>query len=72
MPDDCIFVLINNTFFIIEIKHQETPGSVDEKLQTYDFKKKQYQKILSNLNCKVEYWYLLSWWFAKDEYNIKM
>ena len=69
LPDDCIFVLVNNIFFIIEIKHQETPGSVDEKLQTCDFKKKQYQKILSNLNCKVEYWYLLSQWFAKDEYK---
>ncbi len=30
---------MNNILFIIECKHQEVAGSVDEKLQTYDFKK---------------------------------
>ena len=69
LPDDSIFVIVNNTFFIIEIKHQNCSGSVDEKLQTCDFKKKQYQKILSNFNCKVEYFYLLSEWFKKPEYK---
>lgn len=32
LPDDSIFVLNNNTLFIIECKHQEVAGSVDEKL----------------------------------------
>lgn len=50
LPDNCIYVIINNTLFIIEVKHQETPGSVDEKLQTCDFKRKQYKKLLSRLN----------------------
>lgn len=40
LPDDSIFVLLNNRLFIIECKHQEVAGSVDEKLQTCDFKKK--------------------------------
>lgn len=69
LPDDCIFVIINNTLFIIECKFQQVAGSVDEKLQTCDFKKKQYQKLLSRANIEVEYVYLLSDWFKKPEYK---
>jgi len=68
-PDDCIFVLMNNTLFVIECKFQEVEGSVDEKLQTCDFKKKQYQKLLSKANIDVEYVYLLSGWFTKPRYK---
>ncbi|MEB2800615.1 hypothetical protein [Campylobacter upsaliensis] len=42
LPDDSIYIIINNTFFIIECKFQQVTESVDEKLQTCDFKKKQY------------------------------
>ncbi len=69
LPDDSIYVIINNTLFIIECKFQQVAGSVDEKLQTCDFKKKQYQKLLSQLNIEVEYIYLLSDWFKKPEYK---
>jgi hypothetical protein len=69
LPDDSIFVLSKNTLFIIEIKFQETPGSVDEKLQTCDFKKKQYQKLMHPLNISVEYIYVLNDWFKKPEYK---
>ncbi|ELH3499971.1 hypothetical protein RPZ72_001036 [Campylobacter upsaliensis] len=69
LPDDSIYIIINNTFFIIECKFQQVTESVDEKLQTCDFKKKQYQKLLSNLNMEVEYVYLLSNWFRKPEYR---
>ncbi|WP_069633279.1 PD-(D/E)XK nuclease superfamily protein [Campylobacter pinnipediorum] len=69
LPDDSIYVIINNTFFIIECKFQKVAGSVDEKLQTCDFKKKQYIKLLSHLNMEVEYIYLLSDWFQKPEYR---
>ena len=69
LPDDSVFVLINNTVFIIECKYQEVAGSVDEKLQTCDFKKKQYQKLLAQLNVEVEYVYLLSNWFRKPKYK---
>ena len=68
-PDDCIFVLMKNTLFVIECKFQEVEGSVDEKLQTCDFKKKQYQKLLSKANIDVEYVYLLSGWFTKSRYK---
>ncbi len=69
LPDDCIFVIIENTLFVIECKFQKVAGSVDEKLQTCDFKKKQYQKLLSKANIDVEYVYLLSDWFRKPEYK---
>ncbi len=69
LPDDSIYVIVNNTMFIIECKFQQSPGSVDEKLQTCDFKKKQYQKLLSHLNIEVEYIYLLSEWFKRPEYK---
>jgi len=69
LPDDSIYVIINNTAFIIEKKFQQVAGSVDEKLQTCDFKKKQYQKLFSRLNIEVEYAYLLSDWFKKPEYR---
>lgn len=53
LPDDSIFVIIANTLFIVECKFQQVAGSVDEKLQTCDFKKKQYQKLLSKANIEV-------------------
>lgn len=69
LPDNAIFVLYQNTLNIIEIKYQEVEGSVDEKLQTCDFKKKQYKKLVANLNWNVEYIYLLNDWFKKPQYK---
>ena len=42
------------------MKYQEVTGSVDEKLQTCDFKKKQYKKLMAPFNIEVEYIYILS------------
>lgn len=58
-----------NTLFIIEIKFQKVAGSVDEKLQTCDFKQKQYRKLMAQLNIEVQYIYVLSDWFRKPEYK---
>ncbi len=69
LPDDALLVLENNTLFIVEIKFQEVAGSVDEKLQTCDFKSKQYHRLLSPLKIKVKYTYVLNEWFKKPEYN---
>ncbi len=69
LPDDSIFVIIENTVFIIECKHQQVAGSVDEKLQTCDFKKKEYKKLLSKANLDVEYIYLLDNWFRDSKYR---
>lgn len=69
LPDNAIFVITNNTLFIIEVKCQKGAGSVDEKLQTCDFKIKQYRKLLAQLNVEVQYIYVLNKWFEKPEYK---
>lgn len=69
LPDEALYVIINNTLFIIELKFQSGSGSVDEKLQTCDFKRKQYAKLMAQLNIEVEYIYVLNDWFRKPEYK---
>ncbi len=69
LPDNAIYVIINNKLFIVEIKYQKVAWSVDEKLQTCNFKKAQYTKLLKPLKIKVEYCYVLSNWFKQDKYN---
>jgi len=69
LPDDALYVVLNNTVYIIEKKNQQVSGSVDEKLQTCDFKRKQYKKLFSRLNYEVEYIYLLSDWFLSPSYK---
>jgi hypothetical protein len=69
LPDEAIYVIINNTLFIIEVKFQKVAGSVDEKLQTCDFKRKQYAKLMAPLNIEVEYIYILSDWFRNPSYK---
>ena len=68
-PDEALYVIINNTLFIIEMKFQKVAGSVDEKLQTCDFKKKQYKKLMAPLNIEVEYMYILNDWFKNPAYK---
>jgi hypothetical protein len=67
LPDESI--LVGNTLFIVEMKFQVISGSVDEKLQTCDFKLKQYRKLLAPLKIQVKYVYVLNDWFAKPEYK---
>lgn len=69
LPDNCIYVIVNNTLYIIEVKFQHCSGSVDEKLQTCDYKKKRYQKLLAELNYEIEYVYVLCDWYKKPEYK---
>ena len=69
IPDDALLVIIRETLYIIEVKYQEGHGSVDEKLQTCDFKRKQYLKLVSSLEMKVEYVYVLSNWFKDPGYK---
>jgi len=68
-PDEALYVIVNNTLFIIEMKFQKVAGSVDEKLQTCDFKKKQYKKLMAPLNIEVEYIYILNDWFKNPAYK---
>lgn len=69
LPDEAILILAGKTLFIIEIKFQEVAGSVDEKLQTCDFKNKQYNRLLTPLGITVKYVYILNEWFKKPEYK---
>jgi len=69
LPDEALYVIINNTLFVIEVKFQKVAGSVDEKLQTCDFKRKQYAKLMAPLNIEVEYIYILSDWFRNPVYK---
>ncbi len=64
LPDGAL--LVGNTLYIIEKKFQAGSGSVDEKLQTCDFKKKQYHKLLNPIGVNVEFFYVLNSWFDQD------
>lgn len=69
LPDNGLFVVVRDTLFIIEIKFQQVAGSVDEKLQTCDFKRKQYTKLVHSLGWRVEYVYVLNDWFRQPCYK---
>lgn len=69
LPDEALLNFTNNTVYIIEKKFQHGSGSVDEKLQTCDFKKKQYQKLFCDTNYDVEYLYVCNDWFRQSCYR---
>lgn len=69
LPDDALLVIVRETLFIIEVKYQQVAGSVDEKLQTCNFKRKQYQKLVQAIALKVEYVYILNDWFKDPSYK---
>jgi hypothetical protein len=66
-PDEAYIDLAKKYIFIIEKKFQQTPGSVDEKIQTAAFKKYHYSNLFPNF--KIYYIYCLSDWFKRDEYK---
>lgn len=68
-PDNGLFVIVRDTLFILEMKFQTVSGSVDEKLQTCDFKRKQYTKLVRDLGWRVEYVYILNDWFRDPRYR---
>ena len=71
LPDAVFINKLNNTIYIIEKKFQAGSGSVDEKLQTCDFKKKIYTKLINHCKNKytTEYYYLLNDWYLQKEYK---
>jgi hypothetical protein len=70
LPDDAVLVIVRKTLHIVEVKFQAVAGSVDEKLQTCDFKRKQYLKLVSDLGLSVAYTYVLnSDWFKQPRYQ---
>lgn len=69
LPDDCFYNLANETIYIIEKKWQSVNGSVDEKLQTCDFKCEEYKKLFTPLNINVKYIYVLNDFFNQPKYD---
>jgi hypothetical protein len=69
LPDDAILSHSSNVLTIVEKKFQCVAGSVDEKLQTCDFKNKQYHKLLAPLTIQVQYVYVLNDWFRHSSYK---
>lgn len=68
-PDNAFINYKTKTAYIIEVKYQEGSGSVDEKLQTCYFKKRQYTKLFSKVGYSVEYIYVCNDWFKKRKYD---
>ena len=68
LPDKVLIHYLKKTVYIIEVKYQKVAGSVDEKLQTCDFKKKQYQKLVDGLGYDIEFFYLLNDFFQDKKY----
>ena len=67
LPDG---VIVNgNNVYVVEMKYQNRTGSVDEKLQTCDFKKKQSQKLCKPIGYNLVYIYLLNEWFDQEKYD---
>jgi hypothetical protein len=69
LPDQVVHVLSTGTVFVIEVKTQSGGGSVDEKLQTFQFKRRQYEKLLQTLDCKLELVYRLDHFFSHTKYR---
>lgn len=68
LPDDAFINERNRTVYIIEKKFQSCAGSVDEKLQTCLYKKRQYSKLLFQIDYDVVYTYILNDWFHQPKY----
>lgn len=71
LPDECFYNIKTKTLYIAEKKYQGGAGSVDEKLQTCDFKLKQYKRLIENVENinNVEYFYVLSDFFTDSKYK---
>ena len=68
-PDEAFLNYQNRTLYVIEKKFQKCAGSVDEKLPNCHFKKQEYQKLMTPLDYKVEFLYVLSDWFQDSRYR---
>lgn len=69
-PDSVFVNEISKTVYIIEKKYQEGTGSVDEKIQTCDYKKNYfYAPKFKKLGYKTEFFYLLSPFYDAEKYS---
>lgn len=68
LPDEAFINIMNKTVYIIEKKFQNGSGSVAEKIQTCEYKKIQYFKLVSQIGYNVEYLYVLSDFFDEPKF----
>ncbi len=66
-PDEAYINMDDKHVYIIEKKFQQCSGSVDEKIQTGQFKQYHYRKMFPNF--QVSYIYCLSNWFKRPDYK---
>lgn len=69
LPDDAFINNMNKVVYIIEKKYQNGNGSVAEKIQTCEYKKRQYEKLVYQMSFKVEYIYILSDFFRQPKFS---
>ena len=69
-PDEAFISHNKKTIFILEKKFQQSPGSVDEKIQTGLFKYEFYCQQYPTYEIKDAY--VLSDWFKQDRYSPEM
>lgn len=65
-PDNALYIEATKTLYIVEAKFQDGSGSVDEKLQTAYFKRRQYNRLLEGTGIWVEYYYVLGGKYFED------
>ena len=72
-PDTAFYNANNKTLYIIEKKFQKSKGSVDEKIQTCEYKLRFYNRVAWKFKEEevkhVRYFYLLSDFFKEKEYK---
>lgn len=68
-PDTSIFLIESNTLFIIEYKVNHNIDSTYLALQSCDFNKKQYQKLLTKVNIHTEYIFVLNSVFQQTQHK---
>lgn len=69
LPDDAFINIRNTTVYIVEKKFQSASGSVAEKIQTCEYKKLQYTKLISQMGYNTVYVYLLSDFFNDSKFS---
>jgi hypothetical protein len=66
-PDEAFLILNNNKYYlkILEKKNQNVAGSVEDKLKTGAFNRKEYDKMLNNKTDKI---FIISYAFCISKY----
>lgn len=69
VPQNALINVNQKKIMIIEYFSQTTSGSLDSKLVTCDFKRKQYVKQFSQLDYSIEYILVINEWFTGESYK---